>query len=286
MANNTESPPPNRLKVVHLVKGRMRCQLVERDDCEILFRVAHHLRQQLGVASVQIKEKTGNLVVNFNSEILTQEKLIDLLQPFGLSQSEGLKESVTEGSQNNTVNINQLLSLLPPISGLILTRRLGVTGWKSIATYILTTGIIRQVIEPLTPEKEKSASDLQNHLITMPREDISTLLAATETDYQIVHQIPGRVRLRIDKIGKDSNYAQALNQLLKQNPIIKNIRINQNNSSVTIIYDRNLAESNGKVTNIINHAEKKTEIIEPIDESNYLNLSSLRLSLNNVNQKN
>ncbi|GAB4226448.1 MAG: hypothetical protein Kow0049_05550 [Stanieria sp.] len=256
MANNTESPPPNRLRVVHLVKGRMRCQLVERDDYEILFRVAHHLRQQLGVASVQIKEKTGNLVINFNSEILTQEKLIDLLQPFGLSQWEKLKESITEGSQT-TVIINQLLSLFPPVSGLILTRWLGVTGWKSIATYILTTGIIRQVIEQLTLEKEKSASDLQNHLITMPREDISTLLTAIETDYQIVHQIPGRVRLRIDKIGKDSNYAQALNQLLKQNPIIKNIRINQNNSSVTITYDRNLAESNGKVTNIINHAEKK-----------------------------
>jgi hypothetical protein len=296
MENNTESPPPDRLEVVHVVKGRMRLRLVERDCHEVLLRVAHYLHQQQGVDSVQIKEKTGTLVINFNSEILSQGRLIGLLQPFGLSQPYQLKESRAGGSQT-TVNVGQLLSLFPPISGLILTRWLRVTGWKSIATYILTTGIIRQVIEQLTTEEEQSASDLQQELTTMPKEDISILLAAIETEYQIIHQIPGRVRLRIDQIRQEPSYAQALNQLLKQNPRIKSIRINQNNSSVTITYDRaahevfypkgleeseplceaarNISEPNSKVINIFKQEEKKTEISEQAAESDCLNLSSL-----------
>ncbi|MDJ0569998.1 MAG: hypothetical protein QNJ53_13260 [Pleurocapsa sp. MO_192.B19] len=291
MDKNTAASSTNvEFEVVHAVKGRVRLRLKSDDARKLLPNIAHHLGQQAGILKVQLKQTSNSLVVTFDPDTISVEQLTDSLQSF---DSIKISTEVVARStgESYAITYSRLFSLVPPLVGLGVAKGLGVSGWKSILTYILAAGITREVIDQVTGESEdielspaKSVSATE-----VVAEEISTLLGAIETDYEIVHQIPGRIRLRVPKInhdyasrtGKaDRTYAQELKRLLEQDNRIIDLRFKTNSSSVVILYDIKalsdanqekvaLNNSNGKVDQSESSTipEQKTRHKNPANES-------------------
>lgn len=244
MEKSTASSINIEFEIVHAVRGRLR--LCPKSDFarEVLPNIAHHLQQQAGIHTVEIKPTSKSLVITFDPDAISIEQLKESLQSFGCLQiSTEPIEQLTK--QSPTISDSRLLSLIPPLVGIAIARGLKVSGWKSILTYILAAGFTREIIDRVTGESEKSEkvelSPAKKVSTTqIAAEEISSFLRAIETDYEIVHQIPGRIRLRIPRISSDLSYAQELKHLLEQDNRITDIRLKINSNSVVILYDPEL----------------------------------------------
>ncbi len=241
MEKSTASSTNVEFEIVHAVRGRVRLRLKGNFARELLPDIAHHLRQQAGIHKVQIKQTSNSLVVSFEPDVISIEQLTESLQSFGFSQiSTEAREQLTKESR--AITYSRLFSVVPPLVGLAIARGLKVSGWKSILTYILAAGVTREVIDQVTGEAEESEKvELSpakkvstTEIIT---EEIAPLLTAIATDYEIVHQIPGRIRLRVSRISRDRNYARELKHSLEQDKRITDVRLKTNSSSVVILYD-------------------------------------------------
>ncbi len=248
MEKDTASSTNGELEIVHAVRGRMRLRLTGDDARELLSRIADRLGQQEGINVVQIKPTSNSLVVTFDPDAISMEQLIGSLQ--SLDSIEISAEAIARSTdESHAMTYGRLLSLVPPLVGLGIARGLQVSGWKSILTYILVAGVTREVIDQVTGESEKSENVKLSpaklvSVTEIEAEEISTLLTAIETDYEIVHNIPGRVRLRVPRISRDRNYAQELKCLLEQDNRIIEFRCKTQSNSVVILYDlKALADS-------------------------------------------
>ncbi len=242
MEKSTASFTNVELEIVHAVKGRVRLRLKSDDARELLPRVAPDLRQQAGIHGVKIKQTSKSLVITFDPDVISIEQLTESLQSVGSIESL-TKTGAQSADQSQAIDYSRLFAAIPPLVGIALARSLQVSGWKSILAYILAAGVTREIIDQLIGESEEELekvelSPAKEVLATeVVGEEISTILAAIETDYEIVHQIPGRIRLRVSRISSDLSYAQKLQQSLQQNKIITDIRLKINSSSVVIFYD-------------------------------------------------
>ncbi len=227
-------------EIVHAVRGRVRLRLRGKLTRELLQQIVGHLHRQAGILTVQIKQKTNSLVVTYAPDVISLEQLTDYLQSWG--------EAVT-GTQVVTLTLekspnlaySRLFSLVPPLVGLAVARGLQVSGWKSILTYILTAGITREAIDSVRGESEPEESSPAQKVPTTEEivtKEISSLLTAINSDYQIVHHVPGRIRLRIPEIKRDRHYAYQLKSLLERDDRITEVRLKTNSSSVVILYER------------------------------------------------
>ena len=292
MEKSAASSTSVEVQIVHAVRGRVRLRLKSDDARELLPKVVHYLGQQAGILKVQIKQN-NSLVVTFDPDVMSIEQLTDSLQSVGLIAI--ARETVPQSTdQSQAIAYSRLLTVIPPLVGLVIARSLQVSGWKSILAYILAAGVTREVIDQVTGESEAESEKVElssaKKISTteVVAEEISTLLTAIETDYEIVHQIPGRIRLRVPRISRDHavaakadrNYAQELKQSLEQDKRITDIRLKINSSSVVILYDSEaLAESHKEKAALNNR--KGNEVIQTVDESE----SSTMLDQKTNNQK-
>jgi Heavy metal associated domain 2 len=60
---------------------------------------------------------------------------------------------------------------------------------------------------------------------------------------QVIHNIPGRVRLKVPWLNYDQNYANELISWIEKLPEIKSVQANRQASSLTIQYDQNTVEN-------------------------------------------
>lgn len=253
MEKNNASSTNVELEIVHAVRGRLRLRLKGDDARELLSRLAHHLQQEAGIRTVETKQTNNSLVVVFDPKAISVEQLIDTLSCFG-SIKISAKNVTQSTGESHAITYGRLFSLIPPLVGLAIARSLKVSGWKSILTYILAAGVTREVIDQVT---EKSDSEESENVKLSPAQpvltteeiavaEISSLLTARETDYEIVHHIPGRIRLRVPRISRDyasrngkadRTYVQELKRLLEQDKRIIDLRFKTNSNSVVILYD-------------------------------------------------
>ncbi len=232
---STASSTNVELAIVHAVKGRVRLRIGGESARELLPKIAHHLRQEGGVIAVNIKQSSNSLVITFAPEAMSVEQLTDSLQSLGL-----IKTAITQPINNSSaITYSRLFSLVPSLVGLAIARSLQVSGWKSILTYILAAGVTREVIDLATGESEEVESSPVKPVskTEVATEDLSTLLSAIETDYEIVHQIPGRIRLRVPKINRDRHYSDQLKRILERDDRITEVRLKTNSCSVVILYN-------------------------------------------------
>ncbi len=278
MEESTASSTNVEFEIVHAVRGRVRLHLKGDLSRELLPNIAHHLQQQAGILGVQIKQTSHSLIVTFDANLISRQQLTDSLQSLGFSPiSTEAIEQLTE--ESHAITYSRLFSLIPPLVGLAIARSLQVSGWKSILTYILAAGVTREIIDQVTGESEEAGNfelsqAKQVSTTEVTEEKILPILTVRGTDYEIIHQIPGRIRLRVPKISRDRslpakaerNYAQELKQLLKQDSRIIDIRINNNSSSVVILYDPEaLADSNQEKVALIE--SNGNMAIQSVDES-------------------
>ncbi|MBE9168213.1 hypothetical protein IQ238_12040 [Pleurocapsales cyanobacterium LEGE 06147] len=158
-----------------------------------------------------------------------------------------------------------LQSLIPPVAGLLTSSWLDMQGWKAIATYLVTSGVTREVIEQLPLE-----------LGTMTEtENAQTKIRTGESaSFRIVHTTPERIRLRVPRIIWDCDYARKLEDLIASHDKISKVRVNRPTGSVVINYHANafsnneLASQNRKILANIFEVLNSTEAIEALEPLN------------------
>ena len=135
---------------------------------------------------------------------------------------------------------NEVAVILPVLAGLFVTSRLQLRGANALIVNLVIAAIARQTISQLKPDPSIAASDTNG---TAMAEDSRSTNAGADEDYQIIHSVPGRIRLRVQLLQEDRNFAKRLERLLLADPIVDGVRINRAAASIAIQYsDGGLSE--------------------------------------------
>lgn len=123
--------------------------------------------------------------------------------------------------------------ILPVVLGLMITSRFQLRGAQALLVNLLVASIIRQILMKLkNPEADSIAATEQ-----FSRE---TSNSVTWGGYEVIHSIPGRVRLRIPQEllrgAKKNSEAKRLLQVLNDDEYVISARINPTASCLVINY--------------------------------------------------
>jgi hypothetical protein len=131
----------------------------------------------------------------------------------------------------------QSSAIIPLIIGLALTKSLRVRGWLAILIYMLTADTTRWLMSvAATSADENRELDLPDFKKVDKKFHLDVPKLPAKITYEIVHQTVGRVRFHVPQIAQDTAYAQRLENLLKADANVKNVRVNSQAASVTIAY--------------------------------------------------
>ncbi|MDJ0680564.1 MAG: hypothetical protein QNJ18_11950 [Xenococcaceae cyanobacterium MO_167.B52] len=142
---NTAFSTNAEVEIVHAVRGRVRLRFKGDYAHEILPQIAQGLRQQESILTVQIKQASSSLIVLFDPDVICLNELRDCLQAFGFSNTSAeARQQLTKKVPG--ITYSRLFSLIPPVVGIVVARRLQVSGWKSILTFKSTNQSLTLVI--------------------------------------------------------------------------------------------------------------------------------------------
>ncbi|MDJ0736815.1 MAG: hypothetical protein QNJ47_22570 [Nostocaceae cyanobacterium] len=269
-----EKPLIDKLQVVHATKGRIRICATDGNNKELISEIAknicEYLRQQAGVNQVTVNRQTGSLTVRFDEDKLTLPQMLARLEEFGIAQHQDSLDGVGNSDpfapwKSWNFWREQGVSLIPLFTGLGVTSALKISGWTSIAVYMITADATRWMIsyiQPLVSDLQANQTNQNSVSVTNPNknpqktktknqsssvlakvnktltQDISTnaVNASAKIAYSIAHQIPGRIRFHIPLLGQDKAYGRRLEKLLKNDPQVTNVRLNPDAASLAISY--------------------------------------------------
>ena len=140
--------------------------------------------------------------------------------------------------------------ILPVVLGLMITSRFQLRGAQALLANLIVGSIVRQILLKLKyPEADDgqhpgmSATDLNEESKQHP-ETISTA-TGTWGGYEIIHSIPGRVRLKIPQLANNSGFAKRLLKTLNEDDYVTGVRVNLAALCLVINYEaKNLADWN------------------------------------------
>jgi hypothetical protein len=121
--------------------------------------------------------------------------------------------------------------IIPVLFGLFITSRLQLRGANALIVNLAVASLFRQVFKQLKNSPFMTAATTTAET---SQNETSSLLGEGVT---IVHSVPGRIRLRIEQLTKDANFAKRLERLLMNDECIISVRINRVAASVVISYD-------------------------------------------------
>jgi len=253
------SPRPEReVEILHVVPGRLRLRVLGEEPGTVLKAVTPLLRKQVGVREIRTNEQIGSLLVTFDTNQLSLAQLFKILGDLGLGEIEQPQRQEPLDSESWKKAGTQLQSFIPLLIGLLTTRQLGLQGWRSIAVYLLTANVVRQIMQNLdlaegkaeekvegTKQKvERNNADLDGQEITNAtpyeqngKQSTVAFDANSTVVYRLVHAVPGRMRFRVPKVAEDSAYLRRLQSLVKKDDWITQMRCNTTAASVVITYN-------------------------------------------------
>lgn len=147
---------------------------------------------------------------------------------------------------------NEVEMILPVLIGLFVTSRFQLRGVNALLVNLAVASILRQVFSQLKNPESVSVSTKQVK---------TTQTASTNQGYSIIHSVPGRIRLRINKLSQDSAFAQRLEHLLNNDEYVISARINSSANCVVINYQASgLSDLDLglRLMNILSTAESET----------------------------
>lgn len=140
----------NGVNLLHAVAGRIRLRITDNSLKNNLEAIGQQLQQQEGIREVRTNEKTGSLLILFESNKLSQVQLCQLLDRWGISDIPGLSsdaktaaKTAISWSNASSQACKRLKAFIPPIIGLLTVRWLRMYGWSAIVTYLIVTRITR-----------------------------------------------------------------------------------------------------------------------------------------------
>jgi hypothetical protein len=138
--------------------------------------------------------------------------------------------------EQSDVNVSEFLKehqeiemIVPVMVGLFVTSRFQFRGANALLVNLGVASLFRQIFRQL---KETPSSTTQSVPLSRPHD--SSLLGE---GVKILHSVPDRLRLRIDQVAVDADFAQRLEKLLLEEQCVTGVRINPTVASVVINYD-------------------------------------------------
>ncbi|MGK7938768.1 MAG: HMA2 domain-containing protein [Crocosphaera sp.] len=139
-------------------------------------------------------------------------------------------EATEEQLGNYLKQHNEIEMVIPVLIGVFVTSRFQLRGANALLVNLAVASVCRQLFTTLKNQGT----------------NIETAVAATtvmnsnnesESEYTIVHSVPGRIRIKVPKLAEDQDFAKRLQQLLNEDDYVTNVRINPSAASVVIHYD-------------------------------------------------
>lgn len=238
-----ETTQTSSIELVQAIAGCIQLKANDAASNLWLNMLGQQLQQQKGVCAVQTDEATGNLIIIFDPRVLTLPSMLDILQKWGVSGITPPQMSPEKQVGNFLYQHPNVDALLPMIAGMIVTEALRVNGGWGMLVNLMTASLTRQILNQIEAASisvspiENSSSDIliQSETIATPPQTTTP-----ENDsIEIVHAIPGRIRLRVPKLVKNPEYAQQLQEVLSTDSSVTNLRISDRVGSVAISYYTN-----------------------------------------------
>jgi P-type Cu2+ transporter len=320
MKQTTAQTLNGEFHVVHAVPGRVRVRSIDSQAIS-LDTVAQQLRQQDGICEVQTNPTTKSLVVTYHEEHLSLPEAIEALQPRERSP-EALQKIQPQPELNLDAFWKELTelssgqiakSIIPLVTGLLVTGALGIQGLMAFPVYMITAKLTREIIKQLmsepwiqeqeiteTQEQESNRNpfaSIQNPFGLRSSSEVnssspqpqSNIQNQDDVAYQIVHEIPGRIRFRVPRLATDPDYAHRLTVLTQADTKVTDVRVNTAAASVALSYDiglisdekmqsRSMENARSHLISLIQTASKADVLInlkaaskaeEPEEETNY-----------------
>ncbi len=279
MTQTIAQPSESELRVVHAIPGRVRLRTTQSNVVPDLDKVAQQLRKQNGVCEVRTNSTTQSLVVTFDESSLCLTQALDLLQMTGVSQVSGNQEPLPELKLETFLRSqteppwkpgNVSRSLIPLVSGMIVTGALGLEGLIAFPVFLVTENVARLVIKQFDPEMQEAATVPPSQEVTTELNGKSAIVVSnnqakvphSDIECKLVHKIPGRMRFRVPQIAKDEEYTQKLIALLQADANVTDIRINPAASSIAISYN----------ARTVSEEEIDSYLVELIQTANKINI--------------
>ncbi|GAX43459.1 hypothetical protein NIES4075_44730 [Tolypothrix sp. NIES-4075] len=162
---STGLQPSGGLQIVHVTTGRVRFCTTDSSLNSILDSIAQDLRDLDGVREVSVNEQTGSLIITFDEDKLSLPQILAKNSNFDI-QPQAKSDSASNldpfaAWKSLSFWKEQGISLIPMMTGLAVTRGLGIYGWVSIPVYMIAADATRNVIGYLgqvsTSEKNKNS---------------------------------------------------------------------------------------------------------------------------------
>jgi len=236
----------SKLQIVHALPGRIRLRTNDSRFNSLSDALSQQLKQQEGISEVSVNQETGSLLVKYDREKMSLPQIFEILKHFGVllpgSQESEEKTELFAAWRSLDFWQEQGRSLIPLVTGLLVTGKLGLHGLSAIPAYLIAASATRQVIEYLdsestTTEKDQISQTAQRS--QKPPTAIKTSKSA-KIACSIVHAIPGRVRFHVPLLAQNRLYAQRLEALLKADERFKGYRINRPTANLVITYEPGL----------------------------------------------
>ena len=222
----------HKLEIVHATNGRVRIRAAGGFHSQ-LETISQKLQHYKGVTKVCLHQQTSSLVITFDQTLLSMAQMLDILQQLNVEPIPVSKVDILPGWKSLDFWQEQSISLIPLITGLAVTGGLGITGLAAIPVYMITATATRRVISDLEPKS--GGSHVQPSRQTAEFTSHSCSVHSTVA-YGIVHVIPGRIRFHVPRLAQDGGYGRRLERLLKADPHVVRVRVNDHAASITITH--------------------------------------------------
>ena len=144
------------------------------------------------------------------------------------------REDVTSQLEAFLKEHGEIEMILPVVIGVFVTSRFQLRGANALLVNLLVASLARQIFIHLKQEKPLTVNESNNSHSTVKE------VEGSETNlegYEIVHAVPGRVRLKMPQLAIDADFARRLQKALNGDEYVNRVRINPAAASIAINYN-------------------------------------------------
>ncbi|MCT7954996.1 HMA2 domain-containing protein [Laspinema palackyanum] len=237
MVSQTATTGTGTVKLVQAVEGCVQLRAGDSTGILYLNLLGQQVGQEPGIVAVSTEEKTGDLIIVFNPHVIPLIQVIEMLQGWGISGIKSDQDPVKQVG-NFLLHHQELETLAPMIAGMLVTQTLKLRGGWALLGNVIAASVTRQAIAQLEQNSTDAAvvrvPSVATPAATAPQ---SAVKAPSGMGVEIVHAIPGRVRLRLPKIAQDSTCASRLQTAISAQPEVTEIRLNPLTASIVVQYE-------------------------------------------------
>ena len=150
--------------------------------------------------------------------------------------------------------------IIPVAIGVFVTSQFKLRGANALLVNLLVASLARQLFTQLKQEPSQVVTENNN----------SSSTGESETNlqgYTIAHAVPGRVRLRMPQLAIDADFARRLQEALKADEYVNQVRVNRAAASIAINYNnQGLSdwELGLRLMGIVNTVGEENQVPQPI----------------------